>query len=240
MTTPATLDPQAARTLTDRIKVAVEGTWLLIQEAYTSRAWSALGYDNWDAYCTAEFGASRLRLPREERQEVVASLRESGLSIRAIAAATGSGYGTVRSDLENAGEQNRSPVVGSDGKTYPPPRPAPVEHPASHWVEPATEDPSDEQVPAMPRTRPSDTAAPLTIGPAVANRAGRLVPQRSQRDALASAIATLNGLCTGLNAIDDVDTGLNAEEVTRWTRDLSKAASTIRRLNTKLKEQYPC
>lgn len=89
-------DAQAARDLTDRIKVGVEAVWHLITEAYTSRAWAALGYRNWDEYCTREFGTSRLRLPREERAEVVASLRESGLSIRAIASATGTGTRQVQ------------------------------------------------------------------------------------------------------------------------------------------------
>lgn len=107
---------QQARALTDRIKVAVEGTWLLIQEAYTSRAWAALGYDTWDAYCTAEFGETRLRLPREERQEIVASLRDSGLSARAISAATGVSEPTVRRDLSGASFD--APVIGRDGKTY--------------------------------------------------------------------------------------------------------------------------
>lgn len=88
-----------ARDLTDRIKIAVEGTWHLITEAYTSRAYLALGYRNWDDYCTREFGTARLRLPREERSEVVASLRESGLSFRAIAAATGDSHETVRRSL---------------------------------------------------------------------------------------------------------------------------------------------
>jgi hypothetical protein len=87
------------RSLTDRIKVAVEGTWHLITEAYTTRAWAALGYASWDDYCTREFGASRLRLPREDRSEVVASLRESGLSIRAIETATGVSRPTVIKDL---------------------------------------------------------------------------------------------------------------------------------------------
>lgn len=93
------VDTQAARDLTDRIKVGVEAVWHLITEAYTSRAWAALGYRNWDEYCTREFGTSRLRLPREERSEVVASLRESGLSIRAIAAATGLDKKTVNRDV---------------------------------------------------------------------------------------------------------------------------------------------
>lgn len=72
----------------------------------------------------AEFGSSRLRLPREERQEVVASLRESGLSIRAIEAATGLGRGTVERELRSgvpSGTPDDEPkVVGTDGKTYSP------------------------------------------------------------------------------------------------------------------------
>lgn len=77
-----------ARQLTDRIKVAVEGTWHLITEAYQSRAWSVLGYASWDDYCTREFGTARLKLPREDRISTVQSLRDAGLSLRAIAAAT--------------------------------------------------------------------------------------------------------------------------------------------------------
>lgn len=115
-----------ARRITDQIKAGVEAVWHLIEEAYTSRAWAALGYQSWDDYCTREFGTSRIRLPREERQEVVASLRESGLSIRAIASATGSSVGTIHAEL--SGVQNRTPdaepITGTDGKTYTPkPRP---------------------------------------------------------------------------------------------------------------------
>lgn len=88
-----------ARTITDRIKAGVEAIWELITQAYVERAWDALGYSSWDDYCTREFGTSRLRLPREERSEVVSSLRESGLSIRAIASATGHSVNTVQKDL---------------------------------------------------------------------------------------------------------------------------------------------
>jgi hypothetical protein len=95
----AVIAPDEARTLTDQIKTGVEAVWHLITRAYTERAWSALGYTSWDDYCTREFGTSRLRLPREERAEVVSSLRESGLSLRAIAAATGLGRGTIEREL---------------------------------------------------------------------------------------------------------------------------------------------
>lgn len=119
-----------ARGLTDKIKFAVEGTWQLIKEAYESRAWAALGYASWDEYCTREFGTSRLRLPREERQEVVASLRESGLSIRAIASATGDSRETVRRELgatdTNGSVEDPSPVTGVNGKRYQPSQPDPT------------------------------------------------------------------------------------------------------------------
>lgn len=114
-----------ARVLTDRIKVAVEGTWLLIQEAYTSRAWAALGYESWDAYCSTEFGQTRLALPREERREVVASLRDLGLSVRAIASATGADKNTVMTDLRQVSEIQTPEVTGTDGKTYTAGRPEP-------------------------------------------------------------------------------------------------------------------
>jgi len=105
-----------ARALTDQIKVAVEGTWQLIKHAYMGRAWDALGYSSWDDYCTREFGTSRLRLPREERQEVVSSMREIGMSTRAIASATGQSQRTVVKAL--SGESKNSPdPVWNDGVT---------------------------------------------------------------------------------------------------------------------------
>lgn len=126
------MSPEQARDLTDRIKVTVEGAWVLIKQAYESRAWSALGYLSWDDYCTREFGSSRLRLPREERQEVVASLRESGLSLRAIESATGVSRKTVINDLREQQvveipppaddhepeEEPEQKVIGMDGKSY--------------------------------------------------------------------------------------------------------------------------
>lgn len=133
MTDIAVLSTDEARRLTDRIKVAVEGTWLLIQEAYTSRTWAVLGYDTWDAYLAKEFDASHLQLPREDRREVLASLRDSGLSTRAIASATGVSQPTVVRELKAAtdsfsrGDESVAAhsVTGINGKVYTPsPRPA--------------------------------------------------------------------------------------------------------------------
>ncbi|NUO42371.1 MAG: hypothetical protein HOV82_10065 [Streptomyces sp.] len=155
-----------ARALTDRIKVAVEGTWLLIQEAYTSRAWAALGYETWDAYCTAEFGTARLRLPREERQEVVASLRESGMSLRAISSATGISPATAMRDAR-VSDETPAVVLGTDGGTYSAGRPAPEPAAApdtdllagDDWVQP--DGPGFEAAVTPPPTAPKPKRRPL-------------------------------------------------------------------------------
>lgn len=88
-----------ARARVDRIKTGVEVIWSLIVESYQARDWDALGYSSWDDMCTREFGTSRLRLPREERAETVHSLRDAGLSLRAISSATGHSVNTVRAAL---------------------------------------------------------------------------------------------------------------------------------------------
>jgi protein gp37 len=115
---PATAE--TARRLTDRIKVAVEGTWLLIEEAYLTRAWTALGYGSWDDYCGREFGTSRLRLPREDRPQVVTSLRQAGLSLRAIAAATQQSPRQVQRDLSTVASppENATVETESNGQSH--------------------------------------------------------------------------------------------------------------------------
>ncbi len=95
----AVMDEADARQLTDEIKAAVQVAWELIVMAYEEHAWRALGYDSWDTYCIQEFGTSRLKVPREERSELVLSLRQHGLKIEDIASATGLGYGTVHREL---------------------------------------------------------------------------------------------------------------------------------------------
>lgn len=100
----AAVDAEYARQLTDRIKVAVEGTWHLITEAYQSRAWSVMGYASWDDYCTREFGTARLKLPREDRISTVQSLKSAGLSLRAIESATGTSKKTIIADLRQVVE----------------------------------------------------------------------------------------------------------------------------------------
>ncbi|MGW4126251.1 hypothetical protein [Nocardia sp. NPDC004711] len=113
------LTEEAARELTDNIRARVAQVWELVRYAYTGRVWTVLGYDSWDTYCAAEFDGAQLRIPREDRAEVVASLRDIGMSTRAIAAATGLSQPTVSRELSSS-DSNESPdsVVGLDGRTY--------------------------------------------------------------------------------------------------------------------------
>ncbi len=106
-----------ARDLTECIKVAAALTWDLIVKAYNERAWSALGYGSWDDYCDAELSGTRLRLPREERSEVVSSLRDSGMSLRAIQSATGVSRPTIIKDLADAQVVNSLPPEAPGGVT---------------------------------------------------------------------------------------------------------------------------
>ncbi len=107
-----------ARELTDRIRATVHAAHDLIAVAYQGQVWLALGYENWEVYCSAEFGDTRtIRLGREQRREIVADLSDKGLSTRAIASGLGVSKNTVTGDLSQTGTPDT--VTGRDGKTYP-------------------------------------------------------------------------------------------------------------------------
>lgn len=91
-----------AQELTAQIVTAADNLWELVSRAYTERAWAALEYESWDDYVEGEFGSTRWRLPREERQEVVTSLRDAGLSVRAIASVTGDSKSTIGNVIRDA------------------------------------------------------------------------------------------------------------------------------------------
>lgn len=102
----------------ERIRTALSVSWDLIKDAWKAFDWRALGYPSWDAYCDGEFGTSRIRLPREERREVVSSMREIGMSTRAIASATGTSQSTVDRTISSDPNGSVGEVTGVNGKTY--------------------------------------------------------------------------------------------------------------------------
>lgn len=146
------LSVSRARDRAERIRTALNVSWQLVKDAYVDRDWLALGYASWDEYCTGEFSEFRIKLPREERQEVVSSMREIGMSMPAIASATGVSLGTVHgtlSKLKASGElSDEVKVTGTDGKTYTTkPRPEPT---TPEW----------EDVGTIPQSRLKDIARP--------------------------------------------------------------------------------
>lgn len=111
-----------------------------IAEAYRLRDWTTLGYESWDAYVHAEFGEERVRLSREQREQMVSALRAASLSTRAIASVLGTDETTVRDDIESSSATDsssgagfpapdRQTVIGRDGKVYPSSRPRPEPQP---------------------------------------------------------------------------------------------------------------
>lgn len=88
-----------------------------------------MGYKTWNDYCVKEFGNQHIAIPREDRNEVVGSLRDAGLSVRAISGATGLGVGTVSRSITASskvdsgsgvpnGTPDDKPQKGLDGKAY--------------------------------------------------------------------------------------------------------------------------
>lgn len=124
----ASMTAAAARDITDQIKTGMESIYHLIRSAYRGRAWAVLGYSSWDDYVTREFGNLHLRPPLEYRQDVVLSLREAGMSARAIASATQLSKSTVHRelgatagrDVPNGTPRDARRVTGTDGKSYQP------------------------------------------------------------------------------------------------------------------------
>lgn len=216
---------EEARALTDRIKIAVEGTWQLIREAYTSRTWAVLGYDTWDAYCTAEFGETRLRLPREERQEVVASLRDSGLSTRAIASATGLARNTVMKDL--AQSEPVETVLSLDGRERPASRTAPAPH---VWVRSESEVVDAELV--------DETAARTYSAPPTPQRAPDPQPRVDAARTILVALTELRQTRESLEALTAAQLARQDEETRRiWAARLNTELEALHGFhNTLIKE----
>ena len=125
-TNPQPLNETDARELTNQIAEGLADVHALIVQAWEGRVWEPLGFETWDAWIDANFRGLQLRPPREQRDEVIQSMREAGMSMRAISQATDLSYSTVQR-VAPAGDPNGSPeessnVVGLDGKSYKKPK----------------------------------------------------------------------------------------------------------------------
>lgn len=105
--------------------------WDAMADAYEHRDWVTLGYPDWDTYCEKEFTERKLKLKGEARERAVLSLRNAGMSIRAIGSALGVSTGAVHGDLTGVQERTPAAITGADGKTYPAAKPASEPPPAA-------------------------------------------------------------------------------------------------------------
>lgn len=92
--------------------------WNLIEEARNNSDDRILGYTSWTAYVSDAFSDEPMRLPRDERQQLVAMLAGEGMSTRAIAPIVGASRETVAADLR--GGRNLPPVEPEGVQDSPP------------------------------------------------------------------------------------------------------------------------
>jgi hypothetical protein len=122
------LTTDEARTLTATIVNGMNSVHAQLITADRGRAWLALGYASWDAYCDGELAGARPAIERDERREIVGELRQAGMSQRAIGSVLGVHPTTVHGDI-HAGAENSAPaparIQGLDGQSYSSSRPAP-------------------------------------------------------------------------------------------------------------------
>jgi ParB family chromosome partitioning protein len=101
-----TLSHEDATALVNGIRTSFEKAWAnyadgcrLLVGAHRARAWEPLGLSGWSEFVTLTLDVEHIKIPRTQRRAIVRSLREGGLSVREVAAATGLGVGTVHRDL---------------------------------------------------------------------------------------------------------------------------------------------
>jgi transposase len=101
-----TLTRDEAETLVTAIQFSLDAAWQYYSEgclqliaAHKGRAWIPLGLANWEEFVSQTIDVDHIRIPKPERRAIVAALREGGLTLRAIASATGLSVGTTHREL---------------------------------------------------------------------------------------------------------------------------------------------
>lgn len=95
------LTPAKAKALTAKLHKGATDVVTMVKQAYLGRVWIAMGHKTWDEWIDKHFEGIPLALPREKRKATVNTLAQSGLSTRAIAAATGESQSTISRDIKD-------------------------------------------------------------------------------------------------------------------------------------------
>lgn len=246
-TTELTADE--ARELTAEIRSDLDGLLPKVKRAFEGRADKALGYESWQAYCSAEL--SDVRVPVGSRPAMVAELRQGGMSQRAIGSALGVSKETVRRDLStatNVAVEEPAKVTSLDGRERPAVQPKP-EIPAADLVEfPELEHYADRPAKAIALAMqlrsfdPAERASRReTLAKVIqAEKGGRLV---QQPDPTAEAIERADRLFVavneaaqttekvgGIEAIEAAVAVADAAQIELWREQFSDLAATLIRL----------
>lgn len=98
-----------------------------------NRVWLVLGHADWNAMREQEYGGAAFMVPRAERPELVARMRQAGLTQQEIADTAGVGVGTVNRDLADFPDGKSAapppPITNARGQQRPAsyaPRPTPA------------------------------------------------------------------------------------------------------------------
>jgi hypothetical protein len=239
-TTQGQCSRETAQQLTAELRRSLETSGRLLREAFERRAWAALGYESWDAYCAAELSTSQFKLSREWRQEVVAELTsgEKPMSNRAIAKALGVSPQTVSNDrakasnsghllepelevvdaeiVEDTTELEQKKVTGADGKTYP-------------ARQQQTKTPR-RPLPDTPERRP--TELPLAI-PQRPKRG----PRRKHLQMLEAMNTALDGLTIAVADITELDNTVTPAAAGKLMPDLTNAMKALNQLKRQLQQR---
>ncbi|HEX9992480.1 MAG TPA: hypothetical protein VGB14_06110 [Acidimicrobiales bacterium] len=103
-----------ARDILNRLKVVAENMCSLVEQLYFGRAWIPLGYESWDDLCSKELRFLLVALPKEH---TIGSLRQAGMSNRAVASAVGVSEATVPAEGRRSQTQRRRPAGRSSPTT---------------------------------------------------------------------------------------------------------------------------
>lgn len=113
----------------DSAKASLEAAAEQIVWQIEHRAWTVLGYSDWNEMREAEYGGAAFMVPRAERPELLARMRRSGLTNVEIADTAGVSEATVRNDLNrNSANEPVPTITNARGQqrptTYSKPAPA--------------------------------------------------------------------------------------------------------------------
>lgn len=124
-----TLTAKGARRLTDRLVTTLTEAHELLIDLWVGRAWEALDYPNWDAYCKAELGdLLMVKLPPAMRREAAEHMKAAGMSIRNIASPFSVSPASIHADLAPPKPKRSVQKLNTPGPVVPArePTPAPV------------------------------------------------------------------------------------------------------------------